>query len=61
MESEQPRLLSVAEAADLLGVTRLTVYRLVHAGELPALRFGPVYRIPEKSLRVVQEILPRSA
>jgi excisionase family DNA binding protein len=37
------------------------VYRLVHAGELPALRFGPVYRIPEKSLRVVREILPRSA
>ena len=59
--TREPRLLSVAEAADLLGLPRLTVYRLVHAGDLPSIRFGPVYRIPEAALAEVREHLPRSA
>jgi excisionase family DNA binding protein len=35
------RLLSTAEAAELLGISRRTVYRWIALGELPALRLGP--------------------
>ena len=41
------RLLTVAEVADALRVSRMTVYRLVHSGELPAVRVGRSYRVPE--------------
>jgi excisionase family DNA binding protein len=41
------RFLTVAEVAELMRVSKMTVYRLVHAGELPAVRFGRSYRVPE--------------
>ena len=41
------RFLTVAEVADMMRVSRMTVYRLVHSGELPAIRFGRSYRVPE--------------
>lgn len=41
------RLLTVAEVAEVLRVSTMTVYRMVHSGELPALRFGRSYRVPE--------------
>jgi excisionase family DNA binding protein len=48
------RFLTVAEVADMMRVSSMTVYRLVHAGELPAVRFGRSYRIPESAVaRVV--------
>jgi excisionase family DNA binding protein len=28
----------------------MTVYRLVHSGELPAVRFGRSYRVPESAV-----------
>lgn len=37
--------LTVAEVADQLRVSTMTVYRLVKAGELPAARIGRSYRI----------------
>jgi excisionase family DNA binding protein len=33
-------LLSRAEVAERLGVTRQTVYRKIHSGQMPALRLG---------------------
>ena len=30
-----------------LGVSTMTVYRMVHAGELPAIRVGRSFRVPE--------------
>ncbi|MBD7956084.1 helix-turn-helix domain-containing protein [Microbacterium sp. Sa4CUA7] len=45
------RFLTVAEVADLMRVSKMTVYRLVHAGELPAVRFGRSYRVPESAVR----------
>ena len=36
-----PVYLTVAEAAAALRVTRMSVYRMVHAGELTAVRIGP--------------------
>ena len=44
------RFLTVAEVATLMRVSNMTVYRLVHAGELPAVRFGRSFRIPESAV-----------
>lgn len=51
------RFLTVAEVAELMRVSKMTVYRLIHAGELPAVRFGRSYRVPEAA---VTEALQRS-
>lgn len=44
------RLLTVAEVAALLRVSTMTVYRLIKAGQLPALRIGKSYRVPEEDV-----------
>ena len=44
------RFLTVSEVATLMRVSNMTVYRLVHAGELPAVRFGRSFRIPESAV-----------
>ncbi|MBN9223925.1 MAG: excisionase [Microbacterium sp. SCN 70-27] len=44
------RFLTVAEVADFMRVSKMTVYRLVHSGELPAVRFGRSYRVPETAV-----------
>jgi excisionase family DNA binding protein len=44
------RFLTVQEVADMLRVSNMTVYRLVHSGELPAIRFGRSFRIPESAV-----------
>ena len=36
----QVRFLTVAEVASIMRVSKMTVYRLVHGGELPAVRVG---------------------
>lgn len=48
------RMLTVAEVADRLGVPRMTVYRMIHAGDLPADRVGATYRVPASALREEQ-------
>ena len=44
------RFLTVAEVALLMRVSRMTVYRLVHSEELPAVRVGRSFRIPERAV-----------
>ena len=44
------RFLTVAEVADVMRVSKMTVYRLVHSGEMPAVRFGRSYRVPETAV-----------
>ena len=46
------RFLTVAEVADMMRVSRMTVYRLVHSGELPAIRFGRSFRVPASAVQV---------
>jgi excisionase family DNA binding protein len=55
--SELPdvRFLTVAEVAALMRVSKMTVYRLVHAGELPAVRFGRSYRVPQSAVTAAVE------
>lgn len=43
----QMKLLTVAEVAEILRVSKMTVYRLVHSAELPAVRVGRSFRVPE--------------
>ncbi|WP_239346162.1 helix-turn-helix domain-containing protein [Frankia sp. Cj5] len=43
-------LLTTTEAADLLGVSRTTVYELLNAGQLESVRIGRARRIPRAAL-----------
>jgi len=47
---QEVRFLTVAEVASVMRVSKMTVYRLVHAGELPAVRVGRSFRVPEKAV-----------
>lgn len=42
--------MSLEEVADMLGVTYQLIYRLVRAGELPAVRLGKLYRVSRTDL-----------
>ena len=55
MERPAPRtavtFLTVAEVAAIMRVSKMTVYRLVHSGELAAVRVGRSFRVPEPAVR----------
>ena len=44
------KFLTVAEVAAVMRVSRMTVYRLVHSGEVPAVRVGRSFRVPERAV-----------
>ncbi|MFB7721973.1 helix-turn-helix domain-containing protein [Nocardia sp. NPDC058058] len=44
------QFLTVAEVASLMRVSKMTVYRLVHSGELPAVRVGRSFRVHAKAV-----------
>ena len=46
----QVQFLTVAEVAARMRVSKMTVYRLVHSGELPAARVGRSFRVPRSAL-----------
>ena len=51
--SEQPgrvRYLTVAEVAEVMRVSNMTVYRLLHSGDLPGVRVGRSFRVPQDAL-----------
>ena len=41
---------TVAEVAARMRVSKMTVYRLVHGGELPAARVGRSFRVPRRAV-----------
>jgi excisionase family DNA binding protein len=53
----QVEFLTVAEVASMMRVSKMTVYRLVHSGDLPAVRVGKSFRVPE---RAVHDYLERA-
>jgi excisionase family DNA binding protein len=56
------RFLTVAEVATLMRVSKMTVYRLVHSGELTAVRVGRSFRVPEHAVHeYLREAFPESA
>jgi excisionase family DNA binding protein len=44
------RFLTVAEVATVMRVSKMTVYRLVHNAELPAVQIGRSFRVPEQAV-----------
>lgn len=53
----QMSFMTVAEVAALMRVSKMTVYRLVHNNELPAVRVGRSFRVPAGA---VQDYLSES-
>lgn len=38
-------MLTVRQIAERLGVSKMTVYRLIHAGDIPGIQVGRSYRV----------------
>jgi excisionase family DNA binding protein len=53
-------LLTYRQAAEVLGVTDRTVWKLVDQGDLPAVRFGRSVRIDPADLRAFVESAKRT-
>lgn len=49
------RFLTVAEVASIMRVSKMTVYRMVHNGDLPAVRVGRSFRVPEDAVNTYLE------
>jgi excisionase family DNA binding protein len=49
-QPEEKKFYDVAEVADILGVSTMTVYREIQSGRFPAARFGHRLVIPAKAL-----------
>lgn len=45
------RLLTVADVASVMRISRMTVYRLIRRGQLRAVRVGRNYRVREEDLK----------
>jgi len=48
---EWPEFVTVAEVAQIMRVSKMTVYRLVNSGELVSTRIGRGFRIHADSVR----------
>ena len=59
-EVDAPTLLTVSEVAEKLRVSKMTVYRMVHAGDLPSIRVGRSFRIPDEAVRAIFDALRTS-
>ncbi|MDT7561578.1 MAG: hypothetical protein QOD82_1881 [Pseudonocardiales bacterium] len=51
-------LLTVAEVAAMLRVSKMTIYRLVHAGDLAAFRVSRSFRIPATAALTLRQSQP---
>ena len=47
--------LGTPEAAERLGITQRTLYRLIDEGQIPAYKMGRVFRVKESDLEVFLE------
>ena len=44
------KFLTIYEIAVMMRVSKMTAYRLIHSGELEAIRVGRSYRVPEQAV-----------
>lgn len=51
MDEDENAWLSTKAAADALGITTRTLYRLIDEGQVPAYKFGRVIRLRESDVR----------
>lgn len=52
--SDLPELLTPEEAREFLGISRNGIYELIRRGELRAVRFGKLLRVPRGALQVAK-------
>jgi excisionase family DNA binding protein len=50
LPAPRPSFLTVAEVAEQMRVSGMTVYRLIHAGSLRAVRVGRSFRVPQDAV-----------
>jgi excisionase family DNA binding protein len=50
LDASQSRFMTAGEVASVLRVSTMTVYRLINAGELPAVRIGRSFRLRSEDL-----------
>jgi excisionase family DNA binding protein len=50
LDTMHTRFMTVSEVAAVLRVSNMTVYRLINAGQLPAVRIGRSFRVREEEL-----------
>ena len=50
-DMSEAQFLTIAEVAARMRVSKMTVYRLVHGGELSAVRVGRSFRVPERAVQ----------
>ncbi len=55
-QDQQPLLLSVPEAARLLGVGTTLCWDMVHAGQVPSIRLGRRVLVPRAALERLESI-----
>ena len=44
------KVYTVGEVAETMRISRMSVYRLIHAGSLPSLKLGSSYRVTQAAL-----------
>jgi excisionase family DNA binding protein len=44
------KFLTIYEIAVLMRISKMSAYRLIHSGELEAIRVGRSYRVPEQAV-----------
>jgi excisionase family DNA binding protein len=47
---DNPNYWTAAELATLMRVSKMSVYRLIHTGQLEAIRIGRSYRVPDAAV-----------
>ena len=50
MDNQKEEFLTVDEAAERLKVNKVTIYRMARKGQIPAVKFGKVWRISSVKL-----------
>ena len=54
-ERKLPQLLTINEVVEITKINRYTLYRLIKLGELPYIKIGKKYFIPEEIFLTSQE------
>lgn len=49
------KFLTVAEVAEQWRVSKMTVYRLCHSGQLRCVKVGKSFRVPESAIQTYME------
>lgn len=52
-QQQAPRFVTVAEVANVMRVSKMTVYRMIHAGDIPAIRVGKSFRVPQQAVEQI--------